>query len=66
MRKRIDVLENKIDVLENKIDVLENACVTMQRKFEMLVQQIQRDARLIQAHEMKIAHLEALHQDDYK
>ena len=51
---------------QKRIDVLEKAVRTMQRKFEMLVQQLQRDASLIQAHEIKIAELEAIHRDDYK
>ena len=80
MRKRIDVLEmlatesqERIDILEltliereKRSDIFEKAVRAMQRKFEMLVQQIQRDANLIQAHEMKIAKLEAMHRDDYK
>ena len=51
---------------QKRIDVLEKATITLQRKFEMLAQQIQRDAILIQAHETKIAKLEAMHRDDYK
>ena len=52
--------------MRKRIDAIENAAMTLQWKFEMLVQQIQRDDNLIQAHEMKIARLEALHRDDYK
>ena len=52
--------------MRKRIDVLEKATMTLQRKFDMLVQQIQRDASLIQAHETKIAELEAIHRDDYK
>ena len=51
---------------QKRIDVLEKATITLQRKFEMLAQQIQRDASLIQANEIKIAKLEAMHRDDYK
>ena len=51
---------------QKRIDVLEKATMSLQRKFEMLVQQIQRYASLIQAHDMKIAKLEAMHRDDYK
>ena len=51
---------------QKRIDVLEKATITLQRKFEMLVQQLQREASLTQANEIKIAKLEAMHRDDYK
>ena len=51
---------------QKRIDVLEKAVRTMQRKFEMLVEQRVNDAAMIQKQAGRIKKLEALHRDDCK